>query len=68
MADEEISFPVINLEECKGCQRWIVGCPQNAILLSDEMNNAGYRNFFDTTIILSNKKGPGTIEKIITGG
>ena len=34
----------------------------------NEMNNAGYRNFFDTTIILSNKKGPGTIEKIITGG
>jgi len=34
----------------------------------NEMNNAGYDNFFDTTIILSNKKGPGTIEKIITGG
>ena len=31
MADEEISFPVINLEECKGCQRCIVGCPQNAL-------------------------------------
>ena len=43
MVDEEISFPVINIEECKGCLRCIVGCPQNAILLSDEMNNAGYQ-------------------------
>jgi NAD-dependent dihydropyrimidine dehydrogenase PreA subunit len=43
MVDEEISFPVINSELCKGCKRCIVGCPQNAILLSDEMNNAGYQ-------------------------
>ena len=43
MTDEEISFPVINIEECKGCQRCIVGCPQNAILLSEDMNDAGYQ-------------------------
>ncbi|MBE6504439.1 4Fe-4S dicluster domain-containing protein [Methanobrevibacter millerae] len=43
MADEDISFPVINIEECKGCQRCITGCPQNAILLSQDMNNAGYQ-------------------------
>ncbi|WP_442920516.1 4Fe-4S binding protein, partial [Methanobrevibacter sp.] len=43
MVDEEISFPVINSELCKGCKRCIVGCPQNAILLSDEMNSAGYQ-------------------------
>ena len=40
---EEISYPVINKEICKGCMRCIVGCPQNAILLSEEMNNAGYQ-------------------------
>ena len=40
---EEISFPVINKEICKGCVRCITGCPQNAILLSDDMNNAGYQ-------------------------
>ena len=27
---EEISYPVINKEICKGCMRCIVGCPQNA--------------------------------------
>ena len=43
MVDEEISFPVINKEECKGCQRCIIGCPQNAILFSEDMNNAGYQ-------------------------
>jgi len=36
---EEISYPVINKEICKGCMRCIVGCPQNAILLSEDMNN-----------------------------
>ena len=40
---EEISYPVINKEICKGCMRCIVGCPQNAILLSQDMNNAGYQ-------------------------
>ena len=40
---EEISYPVINKELCKGCKRCITGCPQNAILLSDDMNNAGYQ-------------------------
>ena len=25
---EEISYPVINKEICKGCMRCIVGCPQ----------------------------------------
>ena len=39
---EEISYPVINEEICKVCMRCIVGCPQNAILLSEDMNNAGY--------------------------
>ena len=36
MTEEEISYPVINKEICKGCMRCIVGCPQNAILLSQE--------------------------------
>ena len=43
MTEEEISYPVINKEICKGCMRCIVGCPQNAILLSQDMNNAGYQ-------------------------
>ena len=40
---EEVSYPVINKEICKGCMRCIIGCPQNAILLSNDMNNAGYQ-------------------------
>ena len=40
---EEISYPVINSEICKGCMRCIIGCPQNAILLNDEINDAGYQ-------------------------
>ena len=36
MTEEEISYPVINKEICKGCMRCIVGCPQNAILLSQD--------------------------------
>ena len=43
MTEEEISYPVINKEICKGCMRCIVGCPQNAILLSQDMNDAGYQ-------------------------
>ena len=43
MTDEEISFPVINQELCKGCKRCIIGCPQHAILLSEHMNDAGYQ-------------------------
>ena len=43
MTEEEISYPVINKEICKGCMRCIVGCPQNAIILSQDMNNAGYQ-------------------------
>ena len=43
MVDEEISFPVINKEECKGCGRCILGCPKNTIALSEELNNAGYQ-------------------------
>ena len=45
---EEISYPVINKEICKGCMRCIVGCPQNAILLSDDINNAGYQYAYDS--------------------
>ena len=37
---EEISYPVINKEICKGCMRCIVGCPQNAILLSQDVNDS----------------------------
>ncbi|KZX13386.1 4Fe-4S dicluster domain-containing protein [Methanobrevibacter oralis] len=43
MIEEEISYPVIHKEECKGCGRCILGCPQNAIALSDELNKAGYQ-------------------------
>ena len=40
---EEVSYPVINKEICKGCMRCIIGCPQNAILLSNDINNVGYQ-------------------------
>lgn len=36
-------YPVISKEECKACKRCILACPQNAILQSHELNNAGYQ-------------------------
>ncbi len=49
-----------------GCK--IVASVHGKDEFTNEMKNAGCRNFFDTTIILSSRKGPGTIEKIIAGG
>ena len=36
-------YPAISKEECKGCQRCILACPQNCISLSNELNEAGYQ-------------------------
>ena len=35
-------YPVINIEECKGCERCVIACPEQALELSSEFNNAGY--------------------------
>ena len=43
MIDKELSFPVFNIELCKGCGRCVIGCPQNVILLGNNLNDAGYR-------------------------
>lgn len=36
-------YPVIHKEECKACQRCIIACREQAIALSNELNNAGYQ-------------------------
>ncbi len=36
-------YPVIHKEECKGCQRCIIACPQQVISISSEFNDAGYQ-------------------------
>ena len=40
---EEKYYPVINSEECKGCKRCLLGCPEGVILISEELNDAGYQ-------------------------
>ncbi len=37
------SYPVIHKEECKGCQRCIIACPEKLIHSSSNFNNAGYQ-------------------------
>ena len=41
MAD--VSYPIIHKEECKGCERCILGCSESVIKLSNELNKAGYQ-------------------------
>lgn len=40
---EDVSYPVIHKQRCKGCGRCIIGCEQQAITFSDDLNIAGYQ-------------------------
>ncbi len=35
-------YPVINIEECKACERCILACPQKVLEMSDDINKRGY--------------------------
>ncbi|MBN1134795.1 MAG: ferredoxin family protein [Methanosarcinaceae archaeon] len=35
-------YPVINILECKACERCIIACPKNVLKMSEGMNERGY--------------------------
>jgi 2-oxoisovalerate ferredoxin oxidoreductase delta subunit len=35
-------YIIIHKDECKGCERCIIGCKKNVIELCNELNNLGY--------------------------
>lgn len=41
-------YPVIDKELCKGCQRCVIACPEQAIKISDKFNDAGYQYAYYT--------------------
>lgn len=40
--DEKKPYPIIHKDECKACERCIISCEQEALKLSDKINNKGY--------------------------
>ena len=43
VVENEMPFPEIIAEYCKGCERCIVICPQHVLVLSKGLNNRGSR-------------------------
>lgn len=41
--DSEKPRPVINAEECKGCERCVVACPAGCLQISDGINCKGIK-------------------------
>ncbi|MBP2171785.1 4Fe-4S dicluster domain-containing protein [Methanococcus voltae] len=35
-------YPVINILECKACERCIIACPKDVLYMSEEFNERGY--------------------------
>ncbi|KZX13482.1 4Fe-4S dicluster domain-containing protein [Methanobrevibacter filiformis] len=35
-------YPIIKKNECKACERCIIGCKQNALEMSKDLNDIGY--------------------------
>lgn len=35
-------YPVINIEECKACERCILACPRKVLEMSNDINKRGY--------------------------
>jgi len=45
MTESEIKpkpYPVINKNECKACERCIIGCKQKVLEMSKDLNDIGY--------------------------
>jgi 2-oxoisovalerate ferredoxin oxidoreductase delta subunit len=36
-------YPIIHKEECKACERCIIGCPDGLLHISTEVNSKGYQ-------------------------
>ena len=41
-------FPVIHKNECKGCNRCIISCKNDVLLMSEDINDSGY-NYVEYT-------------------
>jgi 2-oxoisovalerate ferredoxin oxidoreductase delta subunit len=39
-------YPVINIEECKACERCIIACPREVLEMSQDINRRGYHYAF----------------------
>lgn len=36
-------YPIIHKDECKACERCIIGCPDKLLHISTEVNSKGYQ-------------------------
>jgi len=41
-SEKKVPYPVINIIECKACERCIVACPRSVLKMSDQLNERGY--------------------------
>lgn len=41
-AEKNEPYPVINIIECKACERCIIDCPKGVLKMSDKFNERGY--------------------------
>jgi len=41
-SEKKVPYPVINIIECKACERCIVACPRSVLKMSAELNERGY--------------------------
>ena len=37
------AYPIIHKDECKACERCIIGCPDGLLHISNEVNSKGYQ-------------------------
>jgi len=41
--EKDKPYPIINITECKGCERCVLACPVNVLRMSEVLNSRGYR-------------------------
>lgn len=41
--EKDKPYPIINITECKGCERCVLACPVNVLKMSEDLNSRGYR-------------------------
>jgi 2-oxoisovalerate ferredoxin oxidoreductase delta subunit len=42
MSEEKEPYPLINILECKGCERCIMACKKGCLKMSEAINDRGY--------------------------
>jgi 2-oxoisovalerate ferredoxin oxidoreductase delta subunit len=42
MSEEKEPYPIINILECKGCERCIISCKKGFLKMSEAINDRGY--------------------------